>query len=110
MTLPLVSMRGNYFVRDGKPFLPVGAHWVPAKTGLSWPVAWEPAELEADFVKMADLGFNTVRFDLFWAWFEPRPGDYNPQAFEQLDYLIGLAHRYQIYLHPSLFIGGEVGE
>lgn len=44
------------------------------------------------------------------AWFEPRPGDYNPDAFRQFDYLIDLARRYHIYLHPSLFIGGEVGE
>ena len=59
---------------------------------------------------MQKLGFNTLRLDLFWAWFEPRPGDYNPEAFRQLDSLILLAHRYQIYLHPTLFIGGEVGE
>ncbi len=45
-----------------------------------------------------------------WAWFEPRPGDYNPQAFEQFDQLIALAHKYQIYLHPTLLVGGEVGE
>jgi endo-1,4-beta-mannosidase len=45
-----------------------------------------------------------------WAWFEPRPGDYNQQAFQQLDYLVSLARKYHIYLHPSLFIGGEVGE
>jgi endo-1,4-beta-mannosidase len=31
-------------------------------------------------------------------------------AFQQLDYLVSLAHKYKIYLHPSLFIGGEVGE
>ena len=37
---------------------------------------------------MQDLGFNTVRFDLFWAWFEPRPGVYNQQAFAQLDALV----------------------
>ena len=110
MTLPPVSMRGNYFVRNGQPFLPIGAHWVPAKTGLGWPVEWDAADLEADFAKMADLGFNTVRFDLFWAWFEPRPGDYNPEAFRQLDVFIRLAHQYGIYLHPALFIGGEVGE
>ena len=59
---------------------------------------------------MQDLGFNTVRFDLFWAWFEPRPGDYNPEAFRQFDVFIRLAHQYEIYLHPTLFIGGEVGE
>jgi hypothetical protein len=43
-------------------------------------------------------------------WFEPRPGDLNPEVFQQLDYSISLAHRYQLYLHPSLGIGGEVGK
>ena len=59
---------------------------------------------------MHELGYSIVRFDMVWPWFEPRPGDYNPVAFQQLDYLVSLAHKYQIYLHPSLFIGGEVGE
>ncbi len=108
--LPRAKLQGTYFSRDGRRFLPAGAHWVPARAGLAWPVEWDPKEIEADFAKMRELGFNTVRFDLFWAWFEPRPGDYNPEAFRQLDYLINLAHRYQIYLHPTLFIGGEVGE
>ncbi len=110
MPLPPVTLYGNYFTRNGKRFLPVGAHWVPARAALQWPIQWDPQSIEADFAKMADLGFNTVRLDLFWAWFEPRPGDYNPQAFEQLDFLIRLAHKYAIYLHPALFIGGEVGE
>jgi beta-galactosidase len=109
-TLPAVTLDGHYFRREGRRFLPVGAHWVPAKAGLAWPVKWDPKDIEADFAKMHDLGFNTVRLDLFWAWFEPRPGDYNPAAFKQLDYLISLAHRYQLYLHPCLFVGGEVGE
>ncbi len=110
MTLSPVSLDGTYFSTDRGRFLPVGAHWVPAKAALQWPIEWDEADIEADFAKMRDLGFNTVRFDLFWAWFEPRPGDYNPRAFAQLDALIRLAHRYEIYLHPALFIGGEVGE
>ena len=108
--LPRVQLEGNYFAQGGHRFLVTGAHWVPAVTGLQWPLQWKPQEIEADFARMAQMGFNTVRFDLFWAWFEPRPGDYNPEAFAQLDYLITLAHRYQIYLHPTLLVGGEVGE
>ncbi|HEX9472905.1 MAG TPA: beta-galactosidase [Steroidobacteraceae bacterium] len=108
--LPGASLDGNYFSAGGQRFLVTGAHWVPAKTALQWPLQWDPADIEADFSTMAQIGFNTVRFDLFWAWFEPRPGVYNPEAFAQLDYLISLAHKYRIYLHPSLFVGGEVGE
>ncbi|MGD0793894.1 MAG: beta-galactosidase [Terriglobales bacterium] len=108
--LPAVHLDGQYFTRDGKRFLPVGAHWVPAKAAMQWPVQWDPKDIEADFAKMHELGYSIVRFDMMWAWFEPRPGDYNPVAFQQLDYFVSLAHKYQIYLHPSLFIGGEVGE
>ena len=108
--LPEVHLDGTYFVRNGRRFLPVGAHWVPAKAAMEWPTAWDPKDIEADFAKMHELGYTIVRFDMLWAWFEPRPGDYNPEAFKQLDYFVSLAHKYQIYLHPSLFIGGEVGE
>jgi len=108
--LPPVHLDGQYFTRDGKRFLPVGAHWVPAKAAMQWPVEWDPKDIEADFAKMHELGYSIVRFDMMWAWFEPRPGDYNPVAFQQLDYFVSLAHKYQIYLNPSLFIGGEVGE
>jgi endo-1,4-beta-mannosidase len=83
---------------------------VPAKAAMQWNVDWDPKDIEADFAKMHELGYTIVRFDIMWPWFEPRPGDYNLTAFQQLDYLVSLAHKYRIYLHPSLFIGGEVGE
>ncbi len=108
--LPQVSIVDGHFTANGKPFIPVGAHWVPAKAAMQWPTQWDPQDIEADFAKMHELGYTVTRFDVLWAWFEPRAGDYNPEAFKQLDYLISLAHKYKIYLHPSLFIGGEVGE
>ena len=105
-----VRLSKTYFTRGGKPFIPLGAHWIPARAALQWPQEWRASEVESDFRKMQELGFNTVRLDLFWAWFEPRPGDYNPEAFAQFDALVGLAEKYGIYLHPTLFIGGEVGD
>ncbi len=108
--LPAVQLDGNYFSRNGHRFIPVGANWVPAKAAMQWPTQWDPKAIEADFARMHGLGFNTIRLDFVWAWIEPRPGDYNPEAFRAIDFLISLAHRYQIYLHPELLIGGEVGE
>jgi endo-1,4-beta-mannosidase len=108
--LPRVSMEDGYFAAEGKRFIPIGAHWVPAKAAMNWPTEWDTKDIEADFAKMHELGYNITRIDMLWAWFEPRPGDYNPVAFQQLDFLISLAHKYKVYLHPSLFIGGEVGE
>jgi endo-1,4-beta-mannosidase len=110
--MPLLSatLKGTYFTTREKHFIPIGTHWVPAVPALDWPLQWDEASIQADFGKMQDLGFNTVRLDLFWAWFEPRPGDYNPEAFSQLNFLVKMAHKYEIYLHPAMFIGGEVGE
>src|SRR2546429_692370 len=106
--LPEVHLEGTYCSRDGRRFIPVGAHWVPAKAAMQWPVEWDPKDIEADFAKMHELGYSIVRLDMMWAWFEPRPGDYNPTAFQQLDYMVSLAHKYQIYLHQSLFIAGVI--
>ena len=108
--LPAVRLDGNYFSRQGHRFIPVGANWVPAKAAMEWPYEWDAKAIEADFARMHELGFNTIRLDMVWGWLEPRPGDFNPEAFRELDFLISLAHRYQIYLHPMLLIGGEVGE
>ena len=110
MKLGRITLNGNYLSKNGKRFIPIGAHWVPAKAGLQWTKDWDPEDIKKDFIKMKELGFNVVRFDLFWAWFEPHPGCYNTQACAQFDYLIELAHTYDIYLHPTFFIGGEVGE
>jgi endo-1,4-beta-mannosidase len=110
MSLQRVTIEGNYLSAGGRRFIPVGPHWVPAKAALQWAQAWEPADIERDFEKIRELGCNVVRLDLFWAWFEPRPGDYSEAAFSQFDHLIEIAHRLGIWLHPTLFIGGEVGE
>jgi len=57
MTLSPVSITDNYFARENRRFIPIGAHWVPAKTGLQWPLQWDETDIEADFAKMLDLGY-----------------------------------------------------
>ena len=105
-----IRLDGTCFTRGGRRFISVGVNWVPAVKAMQWPYQWDPVSIEHDFASMHELGINTVRLDLVWAWFEPRPGDYNPEAFRQLHFLLSLANRYQIYLQPQLFIGGEVGD
>ncbi|MBN1261015.1 MAG: cellulase family glycosylhydrolase [Anaerolineae bacterium] len=108
--LTLVKLSGPYFCNAGGPFIPTGVNWVPARAAMQWPFEWDPEAVEQDFARMQAMHINLVRFDLVWQWVEPRPGQYNPRAFEQFDFLIELAHRYEIYLNPALFAGGEVGD
>jgi endo-1,4-beta-mannosidase len=108
--LTSVTLSGNYFETEGRPFIAVGVNWVPAQAAMQWPYEWDPASIEADFAKMRDLGINFFRFDLVWQWFEPRPGQFNEEAFRQFDFMIEMAHKYEIYLNPNFFIGGQVGD
>jgi endo-1,4-beta-mannosidase len=105
-----VRLSGNYLATGGRRFIPVGVNWVPARAAMQWPYEWDPVSIEADFARMRDLGLNFVRFDLVWQWFEPRPGQYNEEAFRQLDFMVEMAHRYGVYLNPNFFIGGQVGD
>jgi endo-1,4-beta-mannosidase len=105
-----VKLSGNYFETSKGPFIVVGVNWVPSREAMQWPYEWNPESMDADFLSMSNLGINFIRFDLVWAWFEPRPGQYNEEAFHQFDYLCSLAHKYEIYLNPAFFIGGEVGD
>ena len=105
-----VVLSGNYFCAANRRFVAVGVNWVPSRQAMQWPYEWDPASIEADFAAMAGLGINFIRFDLVWGWFEPRPGQYNEAAFQQFDYLVSLANKYNIYLNPAFFIGGEVGD
>lgn len=105
-----VKLAGNYFANAQGRFIPVGVNWVPARAAMQYPFQWDEAAIEADFARMKSLHINLVRFDLLWQWVEPRPGQYNPKAFAQFDFLIHLAHKYEIYLNPALFAGGEVGD
>ena len=50
--LPFAKLDGNYFSVNGQRFIPMGVHWVPAKTALQWPVQWDAKDIEADFSKM----------------------------------------------------------
>jgi hypothetical protein len=105
-----VKLEGNYFSVDGKALYVLGTHYVPAVEALQWPYEWNPNEWDSDFRLMQEMGLNFVRFDLFWAWFEPRPGQHNEEAFAQLDEIIRLAKKYDLHLSPTFFIGGEVGD
>ncbi|MEV6775864.1 beta-galactosidase trimerization domain-containing protein [Streptomyces syringium] len=88
--------------RDGRPFFSVGCDYHPSRAGCDYWREWDAAILEADFRRMADLGFNTVRFFVFWADFEPEEGAYDPVMTARLRELVEIAGRYGLLCLPSL--------
>lgn len=102
--------RGRHFLeRDGRAIVPVGAHHVPVE-GPDWPWRVGPEAFDAAFAGMAAAGLDTVRIDLLWAAVEPAAGVYDESHLAELDAILASARRHGLYLHPTFFIGGEVGD
>lgn len=101
---------GDRFIKHGgRSILPIGSHFVPA-SGPDWPWRVGAGEFDAAFADMAKAGLNTVRIDLIWAAIEPAPGDYDEDHLAVIDEIFDSAEKYGLSLHPTLFVGGEVGD
>jgi hypothetical protein len=101
---------GRHYLRAGdRSILPVGAHFVPVQ-GPDWPWRVDESAFDRAFGQMAAAGMNTVRIDLLWSRIEPEPGRYDEAHLGQLDAVLGAAKRHGLWLHPTFFIGGEVGD
>ena len=102
--------RGRHLLeRDGRAILPVGAHFVPVE-GPDWPWRVGADAFDHAFGAMAAAGLDTVRIDLLWAAVEPEPGHYDEAHLAVLDEILAAARRHGLLLHPTLFVGGEVGD
>ena len=110
MSAPETVTAGRHYLRrDGRSILPVGAHFVPVQ-GPDWPWRVDAGAFDRAFAAMAAAGMDTVRIDLLWAAVEPTPGAYDEDHLRVLDEVLDAARRHGLLLHPTFFIGGEVGD
>ncbi len=109
MSDPRVTSGRRYLRLADRPYLPVGAHFVPVE-GPDWPWRVGPESFDRAFANMAAAGLDAVRIDLLWSAIEPEPGRYDETHLRALDEVLAAARRHGLLLHPTLFIGGEVGD
>ncbi len=105
----IVGRGRHYLERDGRPIVPVGAHFVPVE-GPDWPWRVGAETFDRAFAAMAAAGLDTVRIDLLWSALEPEPGRYDRDHLAVLDRILEAARLHGLLLHPTFFIGGEVGD
>lgn len=104
------ATRGGQYLLDGaRSILPVGANFVP-REGPDWPWRVGAEAFEGAFAAMARLGLDAVRIDLLWAAIEPEAGRYDEAHLAVLDEVLEAARSHGLRLHPTLFIGGQVGD
>src|SRR6266516_1347771 len=99
---PVFTLREGRLYRHEEPFFSVGFNYHPSPTGCQYWRQWDPARIDADLARMAELGFNTIRFFLFWVDFEPRPGEYDQTLTARLEQFVEIAGRHGLACLPSL--------
>lgn len=87
---------------DSRPRFVVGFNYHPSTSGCQYWRQWDAEQIERDLRAMAQRGFNVVRFFVFWADFELRPGWYEPIMVERLRAFVRLAHASGLYCIPAL--------
>ncbi len=105
----VVGRGRHYLQRDGRSFVPVGAHYVPVE-GPDWPWRVGAESFDRAFAAMAASGLDSVRIDLLWGAIEPEPGRFDVDHLAVLDAILASARRHSLLLHPTFFVGGEVGD
>src|SRR6266545_1082282 len=105
-----VVRAGRHYLRTGnRSILPVGAHFVPSE-GPDWPWRVDESVFDRGFAQMSAIGMTAVRIDLLWSAIEPEPGRYDEDHLRRLDAILEIAKVHDLWLHPTLFVGGEVGD
>lgn len=85
-----------------RPGFCIGVNYHPSNTGCQYWQQWDAGLIEGDLRKIADSGFNTVRFFIFWADFEPQPGVYDEEKIEHLGEFVTISKDLGLYCLPSL--------
>jgi hypothetical protein len=95
--------KDGYFSRAGSRFIPVGVNYSPATSGHQMWQLWPADIIQHDLDTLLSLEFNTVRFFLNWADFEPAAGQWNAEAFSRLEQLLSWCADRNLCAQPTLF-------
>jgi endo-1,4-beta-mannosidase len=87
----------------------LGINYWPSWTAMRWWSAFDVAEVEADFARIAAGGFDSVRCFLLWEAFQPEPDRVDPVMLDRLVSVADAAEHAGLALMPTLFTGHMSG-
>src|SRR5205085_2041884 len=87
----------------------VGVNYWPATSAMGWWSSFDPAEVEADFARIAACGLDSVRVFLSWEDFQPVAVRVDGEMLARLVVVADLAAGLGLQLIPTLFTGHMSG-
>lgn len=88
---------------------PLGVNYWPAGKAMYWWQDFEAAEVEQDFCRLADAGFQVVRVFLAWEDFQPTPHKISTRCLNHLVAVAEVAANCKILIQPTFFCGHMSG-
>lgn len=87
----------------------LGINYWPATSAMHWWRRFDLNEVEADFSRIREAGFDSVRIFLLWEDFQPKSDSVSQDAILNLVAVADVAARNGLRLIPTLFTGHMSG-
>jgi len=87
----------------------LGINYWPRTTAMEMWRRFDLGAIDDDFARIAELGFDVVRFFLRWADFQPEPDAAERDAAANFVRLLDRAHAHGLQTMPTLFCGHMSG-
>jgi endo-1,4-beta-mannosidase len=87
----------------------IGVNYWPRSSAMAMWSRFDIGEIDADFARMAALGFDVVRFFLTWETFQPEPLELNAKAADDFIAVLDRAAAHGLRAIPTLFSGHMSG-
>jgi endo-1,4-beta-mannosidase len=87
----------------------LGINYWPRRSAMHMWQSFDPGEIADDMARLADLGFDTVRFFLRWADFQPEPYRMDHTMLARLERVMELIAASGLRAMPTLFCGHMSG-
>jgi endo-1,4-beta-mannosidase len=91
-----------------RPFR-IGVNYWPRSSAMYWWLRFDAGEVEEDFARIAEAGFDSVRIFTLWEDFQPEPQRVSVRCLDRLVEVAEIAGSNGVGLVPTLFTGHMSG-
>lgn len=87
----------------------LGINYWPAMSAMYWWQRFDPQEVDMDFLRIRESGFDSARIFLLWEDFQPAPDHISQESLARLVRVANAAARHELKLIITLFTGHMSG-
>lgn len=91
-------------IRPGDP-VRIGVNYIPSKRWWFQWISWNSREIDEDLAAVSALGFDHIRIQCLWPYFQPQRGWINEELIDRLEGLLDIAVRRGLQVEITVLDG-----